>query len=105
MQIGAGPDASPPGPRRQPWRPGPLAGRYPAAAAMVVLFLVPYLGLSSALQPLTPIIAGQLHMRAQEISLASGMANAGYAAGTCWPSRSPSTCPSGGCCWSTGCCW
>jgi len=49
---------------------------------MVVLFLVPYLGLSSALQPLTPIIAGQLHMSAQEISLASGMANAGYAAGT-----------------------
>jgi len=49
---------------------------------MVVLFLVPYLGLSSALQPLTPIIAGQLHMSAQEISLASGMANASYAAGT-----------------------
>src|SRR6266851_3327871 len=60
----------------------PLSRRYPAAAAMVVLFLVPYLGLSFALQPLTPIIAGQLHMSAQEISLASGMANAGYAAGT-----------------------
>jgi nucleotide-binding universal stress UspA family protein/MFS family permease len=49
---------------------------------MVILFLVPYLGLSSALQPLTPIIAGQLHMSAQEISLASGLANAGYAFGT-----------------------
>jgi nucleotide-binding universal stress UspA family protein/MFS family permease len=49
---------------------------------MVILFLVPYLGLSSALQPLTPIIAGQLHMSAQEISLASGLANAGYALGT-----------------------
>ncbi len=63
-------------------RPGPLAGRYPAAAAMVILFLVPYLSLSSALQPLTPIIAGQLHMSPQTISLASGMANAAYAVGT-----------------------
>ena len=37
-------------------RQGPLAGRYPAAAAMVIFALVPYLGLSAALQPLTPII-------------------------------------------------
>jgi nucleotide-binding universal stress UspA family protein/MFS family permease len=66
----------------EPLRSGPLAGRYPAAAAMVILFLVPYLGLSSALQPLTPIIAGQLHMSAQALSLASGLANAGYALGT-----------------------
>lgn len=50
--------ASSAGRRPQPWRPGPLAGRYPAAAAMVVLFLVPYLGLSSALRPLAPLIAG-----------------------------------------------
>jgi nucleotide-binding universal stress UspA family protein/MFS family permease len=49
---------------------------------MVILFLVPYLGLSSALQPLTPIIAGQLHMSEQALSLASGLANAGYAVGT-----------------------
>ena len=49
---------------------------------MVILFLVPYLGLSSALQPLTPIIAGQLHTSAQTIALASGLANAGYALGT-----------------------
>jgi hypothetical protein len=48
--------------RLRPWRPGPLAGRYPAVAAMVVLFLVPYLALSSALQPITPLIAGTLHM-------------------------------------------
>jgi nucleotide-binding universal stress UspA family protein/MFS family permease len=73
---------SPPGRRPQPWRPGPLAGRYPAAAAMVVLFLVPYLGLSSALRPLAPLIARQLHMSVQALSLTSGMANAGYAAGT-----------------------
>ena len=49
---------------------------------MVVLFLVPYLGLSGALQPLTPIIAGQLHMSLQTISIAYGLANAGYAVGT-----------------------
>lgn len=63
-------------------RQGPLAGRYPAAAAMVVLALVPYLVLSAALGSIGPIIAGQLHMSAQAMSLSSGMANAGYAAGT-----------------------
>jgi MFS family permease len=49
---------------------------------MVVFALVPYLGLSAALQPLTPIIAKQLHMSLQAMSLASGMANASYAVGT-----------------------
>jgi hypothetical protein len=63
-------------------RQGPLAGRYPAAAAMVIFALVPYLGLSAALQPLTPIIGQQLHMSMQTMSLALGMANAGYAVGT-----------------------
>lgn len=63
-------------------RPAPLAGRYPAVAAMVVLFLVPYLALSASLQPITPLIAGTLHMSLQATSLASGIANAGYAVGT-----------------------
>jgi MFS family permease len=63
-------------------RVGPLAGRYPALATMVIAALVPYLMLSSALQPLTPIIARQLHMSLQTISLGAGLANAGYAAGT-----------------------
>ncbi len=63
-------------------REGPLAGRYPAAAAMVIFALVPYLALSAALQPLTPIVAQQLHMSEQTMSLASGMANAAYAVGT-----------------------
>ena len=49
---------------------------------MVILFLVPYLGLSAALQPLSPIISAQLHMSPQSLSLASGLANAGYAVGT-----------------------
>ncbi len=61
---------------------GPLAGRYPAAAAMVMCALIPYLGLSAALQPITPIVAKQLHMGLQSMSLASGMANAAYAVGT-----------------------
>jgi nucleotide-binding universal stress UspA family protein/MFS family permease len=78
-----GPPATPAaGTGHEPWPEGPLAGRYPAAAAMVVLFLVPYLGLSAALQPLAPIISAQLHMSPQTLSLASGLANAGYAVGT-----------------------
>ncbi len=63
-------------------RQGPLVGRYPAAAAMVICALVPYLVLSAALQPLTPVIARQLHMSLQTMSLVSGIANAGYAVGT-----------------------
>jgi nucleotide-binding universal stress UspA family protein/MFS family permease len=62
--------------------PGPLAGRYGPTAVMVVLFLVPYLGLSAALLPLTPIIAAQLHTSLQTVALAAGLANAGYAVGT-----------------------
>ena len=63
-------------------RQGPLAGRYPAVAAMVVCALVPYLALSGALGPITPLIAGRLHMSLQTMSIGSGIANAAYAAGT-----------------------
>src|SRR6201995_4423403 len=63
-------------------RQGPLAGRYPAAAAMVIFALVPYLALSAALQPLAPAIRAHLHMSAQTMSLGRGLANAGYAVGT-----------------------
>jgi MFS family permease len=61
---------------------GPLAGRYPAVAAMVLLALIPFLALSAALGPLTPIISAQLHMSAQLFSLSSGLGNAAYALGT-----------------------
>jgi MFS family permease len=61
---------------------GPLAGRYPAVAAMVVFALVPYLALAAALSSITPLIASQLHMSVQTVNLTSGMANAGYAVGT-----------------------
>src|SRR5947209_3453263 len=63
-------------------RQGPLAGRYGAAAAMVIFALIPYLALSAALQPLTPIIARDLHMSLQQMSLSNGIANAAYAIGT-----------------------
>jgi len=63
-------------------RRGVLAGRYPAVAAMVVFALVPYLALSGALGPITPIIAHKLHMSLQTMSLGAGMANAAYAVGT-----------------------
>jgi len=63
-------------------RQGPLAGRYPAVAAMVTLALIPYLALSSAIDPLVPIITEQLHMSEQTMSLSSGLGNAAYAVGT-----------------------
>ncbi len=63
-------------------RQGPLAGRYPAVAAMVMFALIPYLALSSALGPITPFIAKDLHTSLQTLSLGSGLANAGYAVGT-----------------------
>src|SRR5580693_5578011 len=61
---------------------GPLAGRYAALAAMVMFALIPYLALSAALNPLTPVIAKQLHMSLQTMSLSSGLGNAAYALGT-----------------------
>ena len=63
-------------------RQGPLAGRYPAVAAMVTLALIPYLALSAAIDPLVPIISADLHMSAQAMSLSSGLGNAAYAVGT-----------------------
>jgi MFS family permease len=63
-------------------RQGPLAGRYVAVATMVMCALIPFLALSAALQPLTPIIAKQLHMSLQTMSLSSGLGNAAYAVGT-----------------------
>jgi MFS family permease len=63
-------------------RQGPLAGRYPAAAAMVMFALIPYLALSAAIGPITPIIGHDLHIGSQAMSLGSGMANAAYAVGT-----------------------
>lgn len=63
-------------------RQGPLAGRYPAVAAMVLLALLPYLALSGALEAVTPIIGEQLHASAQTLSFGNGLSNAAYAVGT-----------------------
>jgi len=63
-------------------RQGPLAGRYGAVAAMVMFALIPYLALSAAIGPVTPIIARQLHTSLQTLSLGSGLGNAAYAVGT-----------------------
>ncbi|WP_082963375.1 universal stress protein [Mycolicibacterium peregrinum] len=63
-------------------RQGPLAGRYPAVAAMVTLALIPYLALSAAVDPLVPIISEQLNLSAQTMSLGFGLGNAAYAVGT-----------------------
>src|SRR3984885_6682599 len=63
-------------------RQGPLAGRYPFVATMVVFALVPYLALSGALGPITPTIASNLHMSLQTFALGAGLANAAYAVGT-----------------------
>jgi MFS family permease len=49
---------------------------------MVMFALIPYLALSAALDPLTPIIAKQLHTSLQTMSLSSGLGNAAYAVGT-----------------------
>ncbi len=63
-------------------RQGPLAGRYPAVASMVLLALLPYLALSGALESVTPIIGEQLHASAQTLSFGNGLSNASYAVGT-----------------------
>jgi MFS family permease len=49
---------------------------------MALLALVPYLALSSALSPLSPLISRDLGMSAQTLSLGLGLGNAGYALGT-----------------------
>ncbi|HWE11753.1 MAG TPA: MFS transporter [Solirubrobacteraceae bacterium] len=61
---------------------GPLANSYPAAVALVVFALTPYLGLTGALTPLTPILTKSLGLSPQAFQLTTGMANAGYAFGT-----------------------
>jgi MFS family permease len=49
---------------------------------MVMFALIPYLALSAALDPLTPVIAKSLHTSLQTLSLGSGLGNAAYAVGT-----------------------
>ncbi len=68
--------------RQSPRRRGPLANSYVAAVGLVIFALVPYLGLTSALTPLQPVLIKSLHFSKQSFQLTTGMANAGYAFGT-----------------------
>ena len=61
---------------------GPLAGNYWCSVLLVVCALVPFLGLSSALGPLLPILSKDVHLSSQALQLTLGMANAAYALGT-----------------------
>ncbi len=61
---------------------GPLAQSYPAAVALVVFALTPYLALSTAFVPLTAILAKSVGLSPQSLELTAGMANAAYAFGT-----------------------
>lgn len=61
---------------------GPLADSYPAAVALVVFALIPYLALTSAVTPLTQILGRQVGLSPQALALTDGMANAAYAFGT-----------------------
>lgn len=63
-------------------RRGPLAGSYPAAVALVVCALVPFLALAASLGPLTKLIASDLHLSRGALELTMGMSVAGYAVGT-----------------------
>src|SRR6195952_571246 len=60
---------------------GPLADRYAGAVLLVLLALAPYLVLTTALQPLQPLIAKDLGLSARAMGLTAGMANAAYAFG------------------------
>ena len=61
---------------------GPLVKSYWSAVLLVVCALVPFLGLSSALGPLLPILGSDMHLSPQALSLTLGLANAAYALGT-----------------------
>ena len=78
-------------------RQGPLAGRYPAVATMVMAALIPYLALSAAVGPVTPIIARDLHASPQTHEPRRGprqrRLRGRHRAGG---GSSRSTCPSGG---------
>jgi hypothetical protein len=56
-------------------------GRYGAAVGIALLGLAPYIVLSTAALPLTPVLERALHSSRTVLQLADGLANAGYAVG------------------------
>jgi MFS family permease len=63
-------------------RRGPLASSYPAAVALVVCALVPFLMLTAALEPLLPLVGKSLKLSMSAVNLTLGLADGGYAFGT-----------------------
>jgi MFS family permease len=63
------------------WK-GPLAESYPAAVALVVCALVPFLALTSSMTALSPLIGREVGLSRGALELTTGMANAAYATGT-----------------------
>ena len=63
-------------------RRGPLADSYPAAVALVVCALVPFLLLTSAALPLAPLLSKSLHLSTAALDITTGLSDAGYAVGT-----------------------
>jgi MFS family permease len=63
-------------------RRGPLANSYPAAAALVICALVPFLILVAGLIPLLPVLAKSLKLSMSTLNITLGLAEGGYAFGT-----------------------
>lgn len=61
---------------------GPLAGSYPAAVALVVCALVPYLMVTAALFPLEKAVASAAGLPKSTFDVVVSLSNAGYAFGT-----------------------
>jgi MFS family permease len=61
---------------------GRLADSYPAAVALVVFALVPFLMLTAAVFPLLPLLSKSLHMSHASLDVTIGMSDAAYAFGT-----------------------
>jgi MFS family permease len=61
---------------------GPLVNSYWSAVLLVICALIPFLALSSALNPLLPILSRDVHLTTQALSLTLGLSNAAYALGT-----------------------
>lgn len=63
-------------------RRGPLSNNYPAAVALVVLSLVPYLSLVAAVIPLTDQISKSLHLSTSVLYIAISLSAGAYSVGT-----------------------
>jgi hypothetical protein len=60
-------------------RRGPLADSYAAAVALVICALVPFLTLTAAVLPLSPLLSKSLGMSKAALDVTVGLSDAGYA--------------------------